>query len=288
MQAPSQTGRPLRSIEDNAAWQALAARRGFSLLKQGVHGGTFMLKALAGRMRFLDPRHKRFQGLYASYDQAHAAASRKGPAGYDHDDVAPVSFEAMCRVEAWDYPVLFWLSRLLANGGNVLDAGGHMGTKYRAFAPYLKYGGAVTWTVYDLPAIVRAGRERAMADGLDALSFVERITDAPPPSVFLASGLLQYLDRPVGDLLGEIENPPQWLLFNKVAFHPRGPAVTLERIGAALVPYQMRERGDFVDGVERLGYQLADEWRIAELSHTISTHPEIGPSKSLGLLFRKI
>jgi putative methyltransferase (TIGR04325 family) len=260
----------------------------FALLNQGVRAGSSPLKALIGRVRYLDPRYKRFQGLYADYAHAFAAASRKGIAGYDHDGVAPVSFEAMCRVEAWDYPVMFWLGRLLAGGGNVLDAGGHMGTKYRAFAPYLDYGEAVTWTVYDLPAIVRAGRAKAMADGLDALSFVEHIADAPAPTVFLASGLLQYLDRPIEDLLGQIESPPQWLLFNKVAFHACGPAVTLERIGNALVPYQMRKHKSFVDGIQRLGYRLADSWRIAELSHTICTHPEIGPSENRGFVFRRV
>lgn len=288
MHAPLRTGEPLRSLADTAAGQTPAARPLFSRLKQGVRGAALLLKALAGRMRYLDPRYKRLQGLYITYDEALAAASHKGLAGYDHDDVAPVSFAAMCRVEPWDYPVLFWLGRLLADGGDVLDAGGHMGTKYRAFAPYLDFGEAVTWTVYDLPAIVRAGRERAMADGLDALSFVERIADAPAPSIFLASGLLQYLDRPLPALLGELDSLPQWLLLNKVAFHRRGPVVTLEHIGAAFVPYQMRERESFVDGIERLGYRLADEWRIAELSHTISTHPEIGPSESRGFLFRKI
>lgn len=287
MPTPSQIDKAWLGLTDTGNRAAPGARRILSLVKQGLRAGALPLRALIGRMRYLDPRHTRFQGLYASYEQAMAAASRRGLAGYDHEDVAPVSFEAMCRVEAWDYPVLFWLGRLLAGGGSVLDAGGHMGTKYRAFAPYLGYGETVTWTVYDLPAIVRAGRAKAMADGLNALSFVERIADAPTPTVFLASGLLQYLDRSIGDLLGEIESPPRWLLFNKVAFHARGPAVTLERIGDALVPYQMRERKSFVDGVERLGYRLADSWRIAELSHMVITHPEIGPSESLGFLFRK-
>jgi putative methyltransferase (TIGR04325 family) len=286
MPAPLQTHEPSRLSEARSD-ATPGPQRILALLNQGARAGASPLKALIGRMRYLDPRRNRFQGLYAGYDQAFAAASRKGRAGYDHDDVAPVSFEAMCRVEAWDYPVLFWLGRLLADGGNVLDAGGHMGTKYRAFAPYLDYGDAVTWTVYDLPAIVRAGRAKAMADGLDALTFVERIADAPAPKIFLASGLLQYLDRPLGELLGEIENPPQWLLFNKVAFHECGPAVTLERIGKALVPYQMRERRSFIDGIERLGYRTADCWRIGELSHTISTHPEIGASESQGFLFRR-
>lgn len=287
MSAPSQTRESPR-LTDVGSNSTVGPLRKSALLNQGASSGLSLLKVLIGRMRYLDPRYKRFQGLYANYEQAFAAASKKGLAGYDHDEVVPVSFEAMCRVQSWDYPVLFWLARLLAGGGNVLDAGGHMGTKYRAFAPYLDYDETVTWTVYDLPAIVRAGRIKAIADGLVALSFVERIADAPAPTVFLASGLLQYLERPIGNLLGEMKSPPQWLLFNKVAFHSRGPAVTLERIGDALVPYQMRDLESFVDDLQRLGYRLADSWRIAELCHTISTHPEIGPSESYGFLFRRV
>jgi putative methyltransferase (TIGR04325 family) len=287
MQAPPHI-HELSQLSGTASNSNPGLRRMIAQLRQGTRAGALPFKALIGRMRYLDPRYKRFQGLYESYDQAFAVASRKGLAGYDHDEVAPVSFEAMCRVESWDYPVMFWLRDILAGGGNVLDAGGHMGTKYRAFAPYLNFNEAVTWTVYDLLAIVRAGHAKAMADGLVGLSFVTRIADAPAPKVFLASGLLQYLERPLDDLLGEIKSPPEWLLFNKVAFHGSGPAVTLERIGNALVPYQMRERTSFVDGVERLGYRLTDSWRIAELSHTISTHPEIGPSESAGFLFRRL
>ncbi len=258
-----------------------------SVVKRVLHRGSVPVKAAIGRMRFLDPRPRRFQGLYHSHAEALAAATRKGLAGYDHDEVAPVSFEAMCRVEHWDYPVLFWLGQLLSAESAVFDAGGHMGTKYRAFAPYLNFGAGVTWTVYDLPAIVRAGRTRAAQDGIHTLTFVERVADAPPPGILLASGLLQYLDRPLCDLLRQFETLPPYLLLNKVAFHDRGPVVTLERIGTALVPYQMRDKGSFLSELESFGYALADSWAIAALSHTIDTHPEIGPSESRGFLFRK-
>ena len=66
------------------------------------------------------------------------ASVRRGTlAGYDHDAVVPVCFEAMCNVLPWDYPVLFWLQRLAPEITCLIDAGGHMGTKYRAFHGHL-------------------------------------------------------------------------------------------------------------------------------------------------------
>lgn len=87
--------------------------------------------------------------------------------GYDHGDIAEVSFEAMCRLTLWDYPVILWLRDLWRPGLTIVDAGGHMGTKYIAFAPHLPLAEA-TWCVLDLPAICAAGRARQARGALPA------------------------------------------------------------------------------------------------------------------------
>ncbi|WP_380058335.1 hypothetical protein ACFE33_06705 [Falsihalocynthiibacter sp. SS001] len=93
--------------------------------------------------------------------------SQKGAriVGYEHAEVVDVSFESMCQIAPWDYPILYWLRRLLAEDGSVLDAGGHMGTKFIAFQDYLELTG-VNWTVYDLEAVVTEGRRRQAAGEL--------------------------------------------------------------------------------------------------------------------------
>jgi len=152
-----------------------------------------MLTPLAGRLRL--------RGAYASYDEAMANARKDKLAGYDNDEITDISFDAMCQMTTWDYPVLYWLQRLAPETRRLLDAGGHMGTKYRAFASHLDLDSGLDWVIYDVPAIVRAGRKRAKTDGLDALSFVDALGDAHDIDVMLASGLLQYIDRPFKDFM---------------------------------------------------------------------------------------
>jgi len=168
----------------------------------------------------------------------------------------------------------------------LIDAGGHMGTKYRAFRPLLSLDGSFRWIVYDLAAIVRAGRSLAERDGLTGLSFVDRIEDAGATPLFLGSGLMQYLDMPLSDLLKRLPSLPPHLILNKVALRKGGAVVTLERIGKTHVPYHMRDEATFIDDVTRLGYRLVDRWSIPSLSHVIDTHPELGRSESAGFYFR--
>jgi putative methyltransferase (TIGR04325 family) len=246
------------------------------------------LQALSGRLRYLLPIPRRFTGAYSSYAEALAAASTGPLAGYDHDEIAPVAFEQMCKIEAWDYPVLFWMRDLVRETGSLVDAGGHMGTKYRAFRSHLPLGPDFRWVVYDLPSIIRAGQRLAEKDKLTRLSFVDRMADAGPAPLFLGSGLMQYLDIPLGKLIGDMPQAPKHLLLNKVALRKGPTVVTLEQIGPAKVPYQIRNEAEFMHHVTGLGYELVDRWAIPSLSSRIDTHPELGASESAGFYFRKI
>jgi len=64
--------------------------------------------------------------------------------------------------------------------------------------------------------------------------------------------------------------------------------VTLEQIGRARVPYQIRNEAEFLQHVTGLGYELVDRWAIPSLSTRIDTHPELGKTESAGFYFRKI
>lgn len=256
-----------------------------SAAQRAVHAFS-PLRAATGRLQYLSPLQRRFTGAYGSFEAAMAAARRRPLAGYDHDEIASVSFAKMCEVAPWDYPVLFWMQSLMPAVDGVIDAGGHMGTKYRAFRTLLPLDGSFRWIVYDLSAIVRAGRSLAERDGLTGLSFVDRIEDAGTMPLFLGSGLMQYLDMPLSDLLKRLPHLPTHLILNKVALRKGGAVVTLERIGKAYVPYHMRDETMFIDDVARLGYRQVDRWSIPSLSHMIDTHPELGRNESAGFYFR--
>lgn len=234
-------------------------------------------------LRRIRGRAPRFMGAYPDYASALAAVPETAQAGYDHAEITEVSFEAMCRVTLWDYPVMLWLRDAWKPGLAVIDAGGHMGTKYIAFAPHLPVTEA-DWCVLDLPAIIAAAQAKQASGAVPrALRFVSDPALAGTADVFLASGLLQYLDLPLATLLAQLSAPPRRLILNKVATRDGPTVVTLEKIGSARVPYQIRDRQAFEAELAALpGYRLRDQWEIAGLSHVIGTHPRLGPSVSRG------
>src|SRR3954464_12492218 len=99
-------------------------------------------------------RGNRFRGVYTTYEEALASVRPGLLAGYDHDPVVAVNCESMCQIRYDDWPILYWLQRLAPVTRCLIDAGGHIGTKYRAFRNHLDLSG-LRWVVYDLPTVVR-------------------------------------------------------------------------------------------------------------------------------------
>jgi len=240
------------------------------------------IKMIKGRALLASPMYLRFRGAYESYDDALKAIPQHRLAGYNHDSVAKLNFKLMSQIALWDYPVLFWLQRLLPNAKSILDAGGHMGTKFRAFQNHIPLGPPSSWIVYDLPTIVKQGKRRAEDDGLEGIEFTSDLSTIKRCDILLASGLLQYLDQPFTDILQQLPELPRHIIINKLAVRDGETLVTLEDFGHAFVPYQIRSRQPFFSTLEALGYHPVDEWEIPSLSHVIPTHPEFGASKSIG------
>lgn len=240
-------------------------------------------RAAVGRLLALvRSSYLRHRGAYASFDEAIAAVRSGVLVGYDNDEVVMHSFEYMSELKLEDYPVLFWLSRLLPRVDTVLDAGGHLGTKYRAFSRHLELEGTIDWIIYDLPAIVRVGRQFVDEGKLRGPTFIGDLSDAPDADVLLASGLLQYLDVPFDTFLKRLPALPRHLLLNKVQTREGPTVVTLENFECAEIPYQIRNRTEFLTTLGKLGYDVIDEWLIPSLSRTIQTHPHLGRSTSRG------
>ena len=237
-----------------------------------------------GRFRALRRENVRFRGAFASYDEAIAHVRPGLLAGYDHDRVTPVSREVMQQVPLWDYPILYWLKRLAPEITRLVDAGGHIGVKYRGFGPYLELE-LIDWIVYDLPAQVKAGRSQLRPQDR-TLSFVERLEDAPAADVLLASGLMPYLNEPLVDLVRRMRVPPRYILLNKVVTRDGSTVVTLENFGVAEVPYHIRNVDEVPAALATLGYDVIDSWTIDSLAHRVHTHPELGCATYRGYVAR--
>lgn len=246
--------------------------------------GAYYALGAATRLRGVIDREPSLSGAFPTLELAKASLPQEARSGYDSDDMPAVSMDMMLGMLAWDYPVVFWLDRLIREQGHLslLDAGGHIGTKHHAFGPYLELE-KVDWKVWDLPALLRAGR-KAQEDGIVSkdIDFIARPGDAGKVDLLLASGLMQYLDISFTELLDQMAERPRWILLNKVATRPNDDLVTLQLIGLKRVPYQMRHKGRFEAELKKAGYEIRDDWSIPCLAHRIGTHPWLGESQSKG------
>jgi len=127
-----------------------------------------------------------YWGVYSTFAEAVAAAPPTKDIGYDHDGPAQMYRSLMDKVEPNEYAVLYWLERALPKGGRVFDFGGHVGLKFYAFRSIGAIPAPVRWTVYDVPAVVRSGRELAKNRRETDLTFTETFEDASGVDVFLA------------------------------------------------------------------------------------------------------
>ncbi|WP_386679042.1 methyltransferase, TIGR04325 family [Loktanella sp. R86503] len=243
-------------------------------------------EAAIARLLSRTPRARHFSGAYRTRAAAQQAVIRRGGNGYDDAAITDVSYELMCQRTAWDYPVMFWLQRLLPESDALIDAGGHFGTKYIAFRDLIDLR-KVRWNVYDLPAIIQAARRKQGMGSLPLdIVFYDEVSTLPAAQILLCSGLLQYQDSAFGDFVAALPARPDHIILNKVAQREGPETYTIERIGSGCVPYRIRERRQFEAEIEGLGYDVVESWDIPDLGHVISTHPWLGRSNSRGYILR--
>lgn len=233
-------------------------------------------------------RGPRFFGCFATRQQAVAAIRAPKAAGYDHPEVTNLHFARMCEVAPWDAPVVAALRTRLATHRNILDLGGHLGTKFRAFRPLLPEIAHRQWTVWELPSMVTAGTQRAREELLDALAFTSDLsTVSADHDIVLASGILQYLEGCLADTIRDLEVLPRTLIVNKLAVTDRRPYFMLENLGHSAVPYHVRCESDVVAALEALGFAVVERWVVPELAHAVPLRPELGHSTSIGLVLER-
>jgi putative methyltransferase (TIGR04325 family) len=204
-----------------------------------------------------------FRGIYSSFEEAQGAAPADQPQGYDHPEMAAYYRDLLEGPSLQDYPVLYCLRGLLPGTSRLFDLGGHVGVAYYASRRHLDLPVGFVWQVCDLPTIVQDGEALARERGATHLCFTVDPAAANGADILHASGSLQYMEE--GFLHGLIERceaRPATVIIQTTPLHPDRSFITLQATGHAFCPYTVASRGAFVAGFERLGYRLADEWRI--------------------------
>src|SRR5262249_4241328 len=91
--------------------------------------------------------HSRFRGVYESFRQAEAAASRPGGLGYAQGHPArQYRAQLYLDLDSSEYALLYHLDRMLTDRCTVLDFGGNVGVHYLRFRKYLDLD-KVKWIV---------------------------------------------------------------------------------------------------------------------------------------------
>jgi putative methyltransferase (TIGR04325 family) len=220
-----------------------------------------------------------FRGVYDSFEAAMRAAPGSKPLGYDHPGPAAMYRNNLETVFLSDYPVLFWLARILGAGLGVgtrrlFDLGGHVGMRFYGFRTRLALPDALVWQVMDVPAVVRAGRELAIERGAGNLAFTDRRDELAGADVLLAAGSLQYLEKPLHEILAPIAGRPPHVILHELPMHDGAAYYTLQSIGQAFCPYRVEDRRGLVAGMAALGYELRDAWHTPDKLCPIPFHPE--------------
>ena len=186
----------------------------------------------------------------------------------------------------FDYPMLFYLQRVLRERNTVLDFGGNIGIHYLRYSRYLNLT-KVQWIVWDVPEITKVGRETCA--GISNIAFVNNIAEIKEPSIniFLASGSMQYYASPERLLQKFICKGvrPEHILIDQLPLYDGQRFATLQNGGRVYCPQYVFNQEEYVKGITDLAYHLIDTWEDNEHSCVIPFHPEKSIYKYEGLYF---
>jgi len=227
-----------------------------------------------------------FRGVYPDFRAAARTIPGTRLTGYDNEPSALRLEDERLRITSSDYPVMFWLSQLLPQCKLLFDWGGNVGISYFGFRRYLTYAADFTWLVNDVKAVVARGEVIAARESAPHLRFTTSLDEMARADVLLAGGSLHFIEDPFS-ILRAAPALPKHIVVNKAPVYDRASAVTVQNIGSALCPNHLFNRTDFVREFESLGYELADQWRIADLSCRIPFFSSHSIAAYSGFYFRR-
>ena len=233
-----------------------------------------------------------YRGVFSSFSEAWEAIPINFPKGYDlpviasHSSVANLTASSeIGKFNSRDYPILFWLASAFSDSSNVFDLGGNVGLGFYAYKQYLNYPEVFSWTVCEIPEIVKAGQKIAAKKDSYGLYFTTEFSEAEGKDIFITCGTLQYLNCPLAKMIKQLKSLPRHLLINRVPFYDGTPFFTLQNIKFSFCPYFIHNRTEFINEILDLGYELIDSWKDNRTC-SIPFHPECFVNGYHGFYFR--
>jgi len=252
--------------------------------------GVYRLRKLRYERRFFSNPgdYWGLLGSFASMEEARRYTDHPEFASYDNEAVVDVLLDYFSTLSLFDYPVLYWLNRLIDEESleSLVDFGGHVGVKYYAYTNHVRLPSTFKWAVVDVPAMVRRGEKKSREAGSPHLEFHTRIEDAPHTSLLFCSGSLMYVNQRIDQIVPAMKAKPDYLLINKLAVLPDKEIVALEGFGNVCVPYRVFSDKHFRRSVDEMGYELVDSWEIPDRTHSVPFVDEARGIKSIGQVWK--
>ena len=229
-----------------------------------------------------------FHGVYETFKDANQAAPRTKPLGFDNAAYAQEFENRLSRALSFDYPVMFWLGRLIETGTRGVRL---RRPSWDKFTIPIRDISNIRWAFDGLFVIYRRSSRQARSwrVGRLAARFPSRLRSPKRRAwtFFLAAGSLQYIEAPpFGASLAALCVRPRHLLLNKLPLYEGKQIVTLQNGGPAFHPQYVFNRKDFIDSVCAAGYELIDQWDVPSHPGRIPFHPEASFRSHTGLYFR--
>nr|WP_255607542.1 methyltransferase, TIGR04325 family [Ancylobacter sp. Lp-2] len=227
-----------------------------------------------------------FYGLHDNVDSAEDWSAKFSSAGWndgalakllvDRDDVG--RGDGGGSMQASQFAVLLWLSKLLKPDMTILDLGGAGGVFYEISKHHNLLTDSQHWHVVDMPRMVELGRKRHAKLKSTGISFGTKLGAAPASDIMLALGCIQYMRDPLGQsgpgFLDELEKAPDYVIVNKIPVWNKPDAWTSQGFITTACPYRIFNRNRLEDYFGARGYTIASSWHVPELDLRVPFHPE--------------
>lgn len=235
-------------------------------------------------------RTNSFRGIFDTFEEAIASAPNTKAKGFDVPEFEGYFDDRRRSLFLYDYPILFWLNRIIRKNEKIFDIGGNTGVHFVGYQSYLQAWEHLYWEVCEVPVVVAAGKKFAEQQGYEnRLSFTSNMADANEADVLLSLGTLQYIDRPgLGELISSLKTPPNHLLLGKLPLYDGESYVTLQNGGVHFVAQRVFNRDQFLQGLQDLGYRVIDEWQDNSRSCFVPFHPEKSVPVFTGLYLARV
>ena len=228
-----------------------------------------------------------YSGIYPTYQAAIQAIPQGTAIGFDDAAVPELYLNHHFVLNQNDYPVLFWLAKILKPGSATFDFGGGLGQCWYSYEPYLSVLNQTQWIVCDLPAFDKQGQELARQQGATDLLFTSDLQNCADAGVFMGNGALQYAADDLPGLLSKLVMPPEHVLINRVPMYDGEGYYTIQRTRHnSYAPHRVMNRKELCRGMLQIGYQEEDSWEISRTLH-VNLRPGNDVTKYQGFYFRK-